>query len=93
MGTPSGLNGFSGSDANYSMSLFPVGAIIVSILAATASFFATGYLIENKNWNPFLSVAVSAIVFTIVGVAVNFILMFAAIFLADFVRTSRIKSK
>ena len=88
-----GLNGFSGSDADYSMTLFPIGALLVSILAATAGVLATGYFINSKSWNPVLAVAVSAIVFTIVGLVINFILMFAAIFLADFVRTSRIKSK
>jgi len=87
-----GLNGFTGTDADLSMNLFPVAAIIVSILAAIGSVFATGYLINSKTWNPFLAVAVSAIVFTIVGVVVNFILMFAAIFLAEFFRTNRIKS-
>lgn len=88
-----GLNGFTGTDADYSMTLFPISAVIVSILAAVAGVFATGYLIANKNWNPVLAVVVSSIVFTIVGVVVNFVLMFAAIFLADFIRTSRIKSK
>jgi hypothetical protein len=88
-----GLNGFMGSDAEYSMNLFPVGVVIVSVLSAVGGIFATGYLIANKNWNPVSAVAVSSIVFIVIGLVVNVVLMFAAIFLADYIRTSRIKQR
>ena len=86
-----GLNGFSERDSQWSFSLYIAGAVIVILTMSAAGTFLTKYLIESKNWSVVLSVFASSTAFVIIGVILEFILMFAAIFWASAVRNSYLK--
>ncbi len=85
------LNGFSESDGQWGIYLYVAGAIIVVLATSVAGIFLTKYLIETKNWNAALSVFFSSTAFVIIGTVADFILIFAAIFLASAVRNSHLK--
>lgn len=86
-----GLNGFSERDVQWSFYLYIAGAIVVVLATGAAGVFLTKYFIESKNWSAVLSVFASSTIFVIIGIILDFILMFAAIFLASAIRNSHLK--
>lgn len=86
-----GLNGFSERDVQWSFYLYVAGIVIITLATGAAGVFLTKYLIETKNWNAVLSVFSSSTAFLIIGIVLDFIVMFAAIFLASAVRNSHLK--
>lgn len=86
-----GLNGFSERDVQWSFYLYIAGAIIVTLTTGATGIFLTNHLIEAKNWNAVLSVFASSTAFVIIGIILDFILLFTAIFLASAVRNSYLK--
>lgn len=83
-----GLNGFSERDANYAFGLFIVAGLIVSLLMATGGLWLVGFL-SNKQWNRAVAVLASVAAFAALGFVLKVVIFFIAIFVADFVRTSR----
>jgi hypothetical protein len=83
-----GLNGFSEHDANYAFGVFIVGGLLVSLLMATAGLFLARFL-TGKEWNAVLAVLVSVVAFVALGFVLKVGIFFIAIFVADFVRTSK----
>ena len=83
-----GLNGFSERDANYAFAIFISGGLVVSFLTATAGIFLVR-LLTGKQWNAVLAVLVSVVAFVALGFVLKVVIFFIAIFVADFVRTSK----
>ena len=83
-----GLNGFSEDDAIYAFGVFIVAGLVVSLLMATGGLFLAKFLI-GKQWNQALAVLASVIGFAALGFVLKVVIFFIAIFVADFVRTSK----
>lgn len=83
-----GLNGFSERDANYAFLFFIIGAFVVTILTGILGIFLLNILVKRKFGSVSASV-IAVLVFSILGAAVNFALLFAGVIIADLVRTSR----
>lgn len=80
------LNGFTGKQAEPSLILFVVWVLISSIIAGILSFLSAGYLTETKSLNQWLAAFMAVVVFVIVGAAINFAGVIAAVFLASAMR-------
>lgn len=86
-----GLNGFSEHDVQWSFYLYIAGIVIITLTTSAGGIFLTKFLIESKNWNAVLSVFASSTAFVIIGIVLDFILLFAAILLAGAVRNGHLK--
>ena len=86
-----GLNGFSERDVQWSFYLYVAGIVFITLATGAAGVFLTKYLIETKNWNAILSVFSSSTAFVLIAIVLDFIVLFAAIFLADAFRNSHLK--
>ncbi len=82
------LNGFSERDANYAFLFFIGGAFVVTILSGILGVALLNILAKRKFGSVSASV-IAVLIFSILGAAVNFGLLFGGVIIADLVRTSR----
>ena len=80
------LNGFAGDEAAPGLILFVVWAALCSLAAAVLSSASAKYLTEKKFFNPWLAAPSAIAFFVVVGVAVNFVGVIAAVFLTSAMR-------
>lgn len=77
------MNGFSEDEATPGLVLFIVWALISSLGAGALSFLSVKYLTEKKSFNRWLAALLAIVVFVIIGAAVNFVGIIAAVLLAS----------
>ena len=80
------LNGFAGGEAAPGLILFVLWAALCSLAAAVLSFMSAKYLTEKKFFNPLLAALSAIVFFVVVGAAVNFVGVIAAVFLTSAMR-------
>jgi len=80
------LNGFAGRQAEAGLILFVVWALLCSLVAGILSFLSVKYLTEKKSFNAWLAALLAIAVCVVIGAAVNFVGIIAAVFLTSAMR-------
>ena len=82
------LNGFSERDANYAFLFFIIGAFVVTFLSGILGIVLLNIL-TKRNFGSVSASIIAVLIFSILGAAINFALVFGGVIIADLVRTSR----
>lgn len=80
------LNGFTGKQAEPGLMLFVVWVLLASLGAGVLSFLSAKYLAEKKSLNRWWAALTAIAGFVIIGVIINAIGFFAAVFLTSAMR-------
>jgi hypothetical protein len=80
------LNGFTGKQAEPGLILFIVWAVIASIMMGVLALLTAIFLIERKSFNPWLTASLAIGIFIIVGAAIDFVGLVAAVVLTSAMR-------
>lgn len=81
------MNGFSESDANYGLVTYIVMSLVVTMTMAFLSSVVVGRLL-GRNFGTVSAVAISVLVFSVVGIGLKIICSIVGILIADHVRTN-----
>jgi hypothetical protein len=81
-----GMNGFSGSDAEYGLVTYVALAVLISILAGGGAYALAAKLMA-REFHPAVSLLISIPALTIVGVVLEFFSVIIGLMISEYVRT------
>ena len=80
------LNGFTGKQAEPGLILFIVWAVLAASMTGDFALLTANFLIKRKSFNPWLAASLAIGIFIIIGIAIDFIGLVAAVVLTSALR-------
>lgn len=80
------LNGFTGKQAEPGLILFIVWALLVSVITGVLALLSTNYFVKRKSFNPWLAALSAIAIFIVLGAAIDFVGLIAAVVLTAAIR-------